>query len=179
MINGLSKDDILTKYENLDVLFKEAIEIVYGKEQSKLITIYKMDNIEEDIIKSHCGKKEDKYKAICKLKDRTGVYVFRKDNEIMYIGVGGTGKEWGLIGRIKAEVREYSNKNSNATLSKNIQDIDCLLENIKISSNDSKEKIKTFSLLVLDLGDITEDNQNNSKALEMVLISLLRPKYNR
>jgi len=124
------------------------------------------------------------------LKDKTGIYIFL-DSEFVpvYIGIGGqktNGQNLKIrLGQeLRAHVKkgqstEYS-KDSGATLSKNIQEIDKLLTQEDISADTSIETIKGFKIITLAVGDIDcEKDVLNARALETVLISLFHPKYNK
>jgi len=178
----LSKDNILNKYSNLEYIYKDAIEVIYGKQKSNLFTIYNFDNVGNDIIDSYCRSKNDKdNNTKCALRKKTGVYLFIDKDEIVYIGVGGTGKTDDILKRIDAEVRVYDKtNNSNATLSKNISDVDSLLLNKDVTYKDSLDKIKTLKLLVISIGNMSKQkNKLISKSLEQVLIALFNSRYNK
>jgi len=44
---------------------------------------------------------------------------------------------------------------------------------------ESLEKIKKSKLLVLSMGDMTDENKLKTKSLEVVLIALVKPLYNK
>ncbi len=70
----ISKDAILNKYSNLDYIYKDAIEVIYGKQKSDLFKIYNFDNVENDIIGLYCRSKNNKDNNIkCELRNKTGV----------------------------------------------------------------------------------------------------------
>lgn len=153
--------------------------MIYG-EQCNSIECIIFDDIEKEIIEIDCRKKELGEENCCRLKNKTGVYIFVENTIPIYIGVGGTGKKDDLRTRIKAETRSYSTSNNNATLSKNIQEIDSLLMNTKVTEVDSMNKIKGCKVMVLVVGDMSDDsNKDKSIALESVLIALFNTKYNK
>ena len=174
----ISKEIILNKYSNLCSFFISSINALYEETDSS-VSCVEFNDINEEIIKLNCRSNEEKKSKFCKLRGKTGVYIFIENEIPVYIGVGGIGKNDDLINRINAETRSYPTSN-NATLSKNIQDIDKLLLNTHISENDSLDKIKRFKLKVLVVGDKDIDsNKDKSMALESVLIALYNAKYNK
>jgi hypothetical protein len=171
----ISKKNILEQYHTLDLLYKDAINILYG-EKGKIIKEVIFTDITNEIINIRCNLKNNNLKK-CSLKEKTGVYIFILKNKPIYIGVAGTGNSDDLKTRVNAEVRTFPT-NNNATLSKNIQDIDKLLSK-EITEEDSLKLIKSSTLLVLNIGNMTEENKLKSKSLETVLIALFKPIYNK
>lgn len=172
----ISKKNILEQYNTLDLLYKDAINIIYG-DNGQIINSIIFKNITDEIINIRCSSKNNNLQK-CSLKEKTGVYIFILKNKPIYIGVAGTGNSDDLKVRINAEVRTFPT-NNNATLSKNIQDIDKLLLSKKITEEDSLNLIKSSTLLVLNIGNMTEENKLKSKSLETVLIALFKPTYNK
>jgi hypothetical protein len=182
---SIAKDSILAKYKNIDVFFRDCINALYGEGNT---------NIEVNcFLSSNIVVKNSKYKLsiLNSLKTKTGVYIFLDNESIpVYIGIGGqkVNAKQDLKVRISQELRAYCqnnvttnySKDSGATLSKNIQNIDTLLTNNQVSPDDSVETIKSFSLITIAVGAITDENSvNNSQALETILIALFHPKYNK
>ncbi len=119
-------------------------------------------------------------------KSKLGLYIFKDDGLIVYIGKGGTGRTEtstsDLKDRIGEELREHKDVggNDSQTLSKNIKS-----EN-RISGVDSVEIIQRFTLAVIPMGDrFNEHGKLNIKLmrtaeiLELALISQFNPKYNK
>ena len=172
----ISKENILQQYSELNSLYKDAINIIYG-DDARIINRVLFKNIEKEIINLRCSQSNNSLQK-CMLKNKTGVYIFILNNKPIYIGVAGTGNSDDLRDRINAEVRTFPS-NNNATLSKNIQDIDKLLFGKEITEQDSLDLIKNSILLVLNIGNMTEENKVKSKSLETVLIALFKPIYNK
>ena len=184
---SISKEQIQTNYQQMDIFFKNGISALYG------------DNVEENFevncflpcnIIKESGK--NSYKCFNTLKNKSGVYLFLNNNtEPVYIGIGGeklNGQdlERRLIQEVNVYVKKDSNfktkyaKNSGATLSKNIQDIDSILENNEVTPDNSIERIKLFSILTLSVGKINDKNSVlKSRSFETILIALFKPKYNK
>lgn len=180
---SISKDEILIKYSQMNQYFMDCIKVLYGKcVQGVDIKYFLPCNI---INKRNCLSILD-----C-LKGKTGVYIFIDNDSVpVYIGIGGQKVKatQNLKVRLSQELRSYCKENaatsyskdSGATLSKNIQEIDALLTNKQVSPDDSVETIKSFGLITITVGSITDKNSvNNSQALESILIALFHPKYNK
>ncbi|MCK5538961.1 MAG: hypothetical protein KAI79_19210 [Bacteroidales bacterium] len=172
----ISKDEILKKYDNLDTYFRNVIKALYGESNNVNIQCFNS----KDIINLN---KKNTIKMLSPYKNKTGVYIFLDDNDIpVYIGVAG---KVGGCHSIKNRLQKQFNCDStNGTLSKNIYDIETLIGNILINSNqiDKKKLILKYApkLLVIEVGDlINPDDINISLALEQVLISLFNSKYNK
>ena len=177
----INKTEILTTYQNMDSLIKKAIEILYSDNwdnYNPFENIIIFENVEESLINKDCRKKIDKESNKCELSGKTGVYVFINENLPIYIGLGGIGKNDNLRTRLNAEVKTTATHN-NATLSKNIQDIDAVLLNREISAEESLNKIKNSKIIVFVVGDMTDENKDKTKMLEMALIALFKPRYNK
>lgn len=175
--------EILEKYQDMNKYFRDIIEAIWGdydSNNSKLI-IKRYDSSHGiDISEDEVGK--------------TGCYIFLCDGIPVYIGVGGhkiykkkkkkqnqncKKKNWDLQCRVKQELKKYTN-NTGATLSKNIKEIDTLLEGKEISADDSVEKIKKFQLITIVVGKRNKkEARENAKKLETILIALFHPKYNK
>jgi len=179
---SITKDKIIGEYKNMDSFYINCIEGLYGK-YNKNINFYNLSKI----IKQNA---DNDLTDLKKLNSKTGVYLFvNKTNEPVYIGIGGEkvnsqdlktriGQEFRAYTK-KGEVSKYS-KDSGATLSKNIREIDNLLENKKNSPDNSIEKIKSFSLITITVGEVkTKKDVLKSRALETILIALFHPKYNK
>ena len=174
---SISKESILSKYKSINSFFKKCLEALYGKNNSISINCFLPCNMIKE------GTNND-LKVLMPLKDRTGIYIFLDSNSIpVYIGIGGQkiNANQGLKARIGQELRAFKNEgDTGTTLSKNIQEIDSLLENKKITADESILRIKSFSLLSIDVGDIAiEVDVFKSKSLETILIALYHPKYNK
>lgn len=183
---SISKNEILAKHSQMNQYFMDCIKALYGEcVQGVDIKCFLPCNI----IKA---SKQNNYSVLEDLKKKSGCYIFLNKEQIpVYIGIGGKVlNKQDLYKRITQELSSYvkkgSNqkteyaKNSGATLSKNIQEIDALLTNNQVSPDDSVETIKTFGLITINVGSITVKNSvNNSQALESILIALFHPKYNK
>ena len=172
----ISKENILAQYTSLDLLYIDAINIIYG-DKGTIISSLKFSDIKNEIINIKCSSKNIDLQK-CSLKEKTGVYIFILNKKPIYIGVGGTGNKDDLKTRINAEVRTFPT-NNNATLSKNIQDINKLLLQKETTEQDSLTTIENSTLLVLNIGNMTVENKVKSKSLETVLIALFKPIYNK
>jgi hypothetical protein len=177
------KEDILGKYQNMDLFFQECIEALYGKENEININCF----LPRNIIKN---KGNNDLSSLGSLEGKTGIYIFLDSESIpVYIGIGGqkvNGQDLKI--RLAQELRAYVTKNektkyardTGATLSKNIQVIDKLLMGNNILPDNSIETIKKFNIIALIVGEINEEeNVLKARALETVLISLYGPKYNK
>ncbi|EDM65928.1 hypothetical protein PE36_08001 [Moritella sp. PE36] len=171
-------DLLMGKYEQLDIFFRSAIEELFAEQNDISVSELIKDDGDNDLTLIDC------------LKDKVGVYLFiGVDNEIKYIGKGGTSRQnkkgtKGLRYRISQELCEYK-KNPQNTLSKNIIDIDSILLNKTVTSNESIESIKKMKLRVFCAGERVKNDEVNIsliekvESLEMILISLLPSKYNK
>ncbi|MBO4700036.1 hypothetical protein J5690_10620 [bacterium] len=171
-IISISKEEILEKYQDMDKDFSNIIEKLYAGDYAS----FEMNNI----IKEH----KNDYSKLKYLKGKTGCYMFLCDDGIpIYIGIGG--KEVGgcdLYERITQQCGGVSDTGAN--LSKNIQDIDRLFvkkeKKKEITPEYSTNKKKTFYLIPIVVGDVTEEEDvEKAKALETILIALFHPKYNK
>lgn len=174
----IPKKSILDKYSKMDAFYKSCIDDLYGNSKELEIKCYLPKNIIND------AGKNNNLSCFNELETKTGVYLFLENQTPVYIGIGGekvAGQD--LKTRIGQELRAYAkkevetkySKDSGATLSKNIQEID-----LNISPDDSVEKIKTFKLLAICCGNVSEkEDVLKARALETVLIALFRPKYNK
>lgn len=173
----ISKDEILNKYSNLDAKVKVIIEKLYeikefNKEYTLLINVnikaFKVDESFLDNIKSNNELK--------KYENKTGVYIFLKDNIPVYIGFSGQkDKEQSLYGRI---VNKQLSTNDN--LVKKIKKIEKLLNpNLTLLEDRKKLVLEyTSSLIVIDFGKQETNNIKFAQALEVILIALFNSKYN-
>lgn len=171
---SISKKKILKKYQDMDKYFRDIIEALYaGKYES-----FEMKNTVKQTKNDYSKLKSES------LRDKTGCYIFLCNRRPVYVGVGGIRKSQDLVDRIKQECRSYVkkdysgicnySKDSGATLSKKIQDEE------KVSPNESMEKIKTFDLIPIVVGEITKEKDVvKAKALETILIAIFHPKYNK
>ncbi len=179
---SISKDSILTKYSNIDDYFKNCINALCGEKNTGIkINYFLPCNI---ILNGGSNN----LSALDALKDKAGVYIFLDSDKIpVYIGKGGTSNE--LTGKdLKFRVgQELGKGNPHNTISNNIIDIESKLQNKKITSRVSIDKfIKNFSILtitvcdrVINNNEIDKVNILNTEALEIVLIALFHPKYNK
>lgn len=177
----ISKDTVLNDYQNMEIFFKAKIEELYNKNNS-CCYLYPSKIINQN-----------KYKlsSLANLKNKTGVYIFLNQNSIpVYIGIGGQkiGGGQDLKARISQELRAYVtnkqtthySKDSGATLSKNIQEIDSLLNNSIVTPDNSIEKMKVFTVIVIIVGDLNNKyDVLRSRALETICIALFHPQYNK
>ena len=167
---SISQEKILEKYSKMEKFFINIIKELYAGK-----------------IRSFCMKgiiKENRndYKELKILNNKTGCYMFLCEGVPVYIGVGGknvNGRD--LYKRVTQQCRKYDNKSdTGVTLSKNIQTIDELLGEKNVSPDYSMEKIKSFDLIPIVVGEITnEKDVYKAKALETILIALFHPKYNK
>ena len=169
-IISISKEEILEKY--MDDYYKNIIKALYGEK----LDIYDLDfTINE-------------YKAGFTIDDlnnekgKVGCYIFIEKEVPVYIGVGGIGTKKDLRNRVRQELKS-SDKDTGATLSRNIQKIDALLEHKKkeeVTPENSVNKINTFDLVTITVGKLNDSySVEKAKALETILIALFHPKYNK
>lgn len=174
----ISKYEILTKYNNLNEKVKAIIEKLYKidnyNEENKLtdsvnIKVFRID--ENFIINLRNNNELEVY------KNKTGVYIFLKNNIPVYIGFSGQkDKKQSLYERI---VNKQLSSNDN--LVKNIRKIEKYLNPDVSLSKDRKKLILeyTSSLIVIDCG-VKEDNYVKfAQSLEVILIALFNSKYNK
>jgi hypothetical protein len=170
---SISKKEILEKYQDMDKYFRDVIERLYAGEYAS----FDLKNIIKESGNNDCS-------ALNFLTGKTGCYMFLCDGGIpVYIGIGG--EEVG--GRdLYERVRQQCGKGSDSgvTLSQNIQDIDKLFvkkeKKKEITLEYSTNKKKTFYLIPIVVGDVTEEEDvGKAKALETILIALFHPKYNK
>jgi hypothetical protein len=184
---SISKKALLEKYNLINRYFLDCIMALYGENiQSVDLKCF----LPCTIIKS-AG--QNKYSILGEAKKKTGCYIFLNQEQIpVYIGIGGkvANSKQSLYDRIIQELSVYVEKGSNqstmftkdsgATLSKNIQEIDSLLTNTQITPDNSVETIKSFSLITIIIGEITcNEAVEKAQALEIILIALFHPKYNK
>lgn len=177
----ISKDEILTKYRNLDKKVKNIIQKLYTID--KYDKEYQVENFDmrikkvkiENIINENGKNSYKKYLDF--IKEKTGVYVFLdKNNKPLYIGFGGQiDKEQSLYERISSK-----QLSSNDTLIKNINE----KENCGSDTSKSCERKKlllkyTSSLIIIDCGIQIEENVRFAQSLEVILIALFNSKYNK
>ncbi len=183
MINEIviTKDLILSKYDKIDKFFKDCLKTLYNEESNILRSNYVIDKIINIEANNYLDKISD-------CSGYVGIYVFTDDKGFpQYIGKGGTSRKINgrdIKFRIGQELCKYIGNNCN-TLSKNIINIDTLLENKKITPEESVEKIKKFNLIVLKIGErLNKNNQINlgfikkTEALEKLLLAIFPTKYN-
>ncbi len=179
---NISKNDILNKYKKFDKYFRDCLDALYGEKNNITINCYLPCNI--------INKQKYKLEILKLLEDKTGVYIFIDNENIpVYIGIGGQKQnKQDLKTRVSQELRAYVtkgkttsySKDTGATLSKNIQEIESILQNQKITPDNSIELIKSFSLLTITVGEVTiKSDVLKSRALETILIALFHPKYNK
>ncbi len=182
----IKKDDILKKYNSINNFYMDCLLTLYG-EPKKNITLYPYSPF--NIIKP---KGDNNYSCLDALEGKTGVYIFIDNKRFpVYIGIGGKKLDGqNLKTRVSQELNVYVEKgstqttiyakNSGATLSKNIQEIDSLLLNTSILPDNSMKTIKSLYLLVIPVGSISNQTDvTTSKCLETILIALFHPKYNK
>ena len=143
----ISKGDILKQYTNLNNNIKSIIEKLYElKEFDKEYQLSANLNITaikvEDFVKDNKIQNE----KLAEYENKTGVYIFLKDNIPVYISFSGSGNKQGLKERIKKQfsVRDngYSNlvckiisveeKLDNEGLKNNIPDIEDISRILKL-----------------------------------------------
>lgn len=180
----ISLETIMNKYVDLDDFFKASIKSLFSGEESVVKVV------DATVAKMIKDDKNNDLAAIDDCNGKTGVYVFwGQDGLPKYIGKGGTSrstdsKAKDLRYRISQELVGY-NGNSQNTLSKNIIEIDSILESRQVTANSSVEKIKTYNIRALIIGHRLLDDSvnieaiNKTEALEAILIALLPTKYNK
>ena len=166
----------MKEYNNLDNLFKNVIKTLYGQEspmEFKKVLSTNIINING----------ENNLKSLNEFDGSTGVYIFLNKNHIpVYIGVAGKqGSTHSLKDRLQ---KQFNCHESNATLAKNIVDIESLLQNKSIPNSSVKDRKKLISeyaptLIIIDMGTLNNSNVKNSLALEQILISIFNSKYNK
>lgn len=178
----ISKDEILTKYRNLDKKVKNIIQILYTI--AEYAKEYQVENFDmrikkvkiENIINENSKNSYKKYLDF--VKEETGVYIFLdKNKKPAYIGFGGqVDKGQSLYERITSK-----QLSSNDTLIKNINEKEkCNLDISKLSYKRKELLLKyTSSLIIIDCGTQIEENVRFSQSLEVILIALFNPKYNK
>ena len=110
----ISKGNILKQYTNLNNNIKSIIEKLYElKEFDKEYQLSANLNITaikvEDFVKNNKIQNE----KLAEYENKTGVYIFLKDNIPVYIGFSGTGNKQGLKERIKKQFSARDNGYSN------------------------------------------------------------------
>lgn len=185
----ISKDEILTKYINLNEKVKFIIEKLYDdsidEHELKLFNITIKKIRLSDMIKLNI---QNSYKNLEFVKKKTGVYLFLdKDENPVYIGFGGRGKKEDLKERIK---KHFSGNESVSKLITNIKEIENYLNNTNLEDTEFKNILLDYTpfLIVIDCGDMyknkismekNEDNVKFAQALEVILIALFNSKYNK
>lgn len=182
---SISKDEIFAKHSQMNQYFMDCIKALYGESvQGVDIKCFQPSNIIKD-------SGNNNYSILKGLEKRTGCYVFLNNLQIpVYIGIGGkkVNATQNLKDRLSQELRSYCKENattsyskdSGATLSKNIQEIDSKIESKNVTPDESIEMIKSFMIIVIVVGDINKDSDVlKSRALETILIALFHPKYNK
>ena len=103
----ISKDEILIKYNNLNKRIRYIIDKLYGENTNDLT-----DNVNINLFEITDGllKSNDELNTYI---NKTGVYIFLKDNIPVYIGLGGRGTTQGLKGRIENQFSAIDNGYSN------------------------------------------------------------------
>lgn len=177
----IPKKHILNKYKNLDEKVKNIIQQLYTID--KYDEEYQVRNFDmktkkvkiENIINENGQNSYKKYLNF--IKEKTGVYIFLdKNNKPVYIGFGGqVDKEQSLYERIRSK-----QLSSNDTLIKNINEKEsCDLDTSK-SWERKKFLLKNISsLIIIDCGTQIEENVRFAQSLEIILIALFNPKYNK
>lgn len=185
----ISKDEILTKYINLNEKVKFIIEKLYDdsidEHELKLFNITIKKIRLSDMIKLNI---QNSYKNLEFVQKKTGVYLFLdKDENPVYIGFGGRGKKEDLKERIK---KHFSGNESVSKLITNIKEIENYLNNTNLENTEFKNILLDYTpfLIVIDCGDMyknkismekNEDNVKFAQALEVILIALFNSKYNK
>lgn len=185
----ISKDEILTKYINLNEKVKFIIEKLYDdsidEHELKLFNITIKKIRLSDMIKLNI---QNSYKNLEFVQKKTGVYLFLdKDENPVYIGFGGRGKKQDLKERIK---KHFSGNESVSKLITNIKEIENYLNNTNLENTEFKNILLDYTpfLIVIDCGNMykdkismekNEDNVKFAQALEVILISLFNSKYNK
>lgn len=173
----ISKKEILTKYSNLDTKIKSVIEKLYevdtyNQENNLTDNVnIKLFKITDDLLKN--SRNNDKLKGY---EDKTGVYIFMKDNIPVYIGFSGQiNKTQSLYGRI---VEKHFH--SKEELVKKIEKIEKYLNPNVSLPNDKHQLILEYisSIIVIDCGKKEHDNISFAQTLEVILIALFNSKYN-
>ena len=173
----VSKNEILNKYNNLNEKVKSIIEKLY--EIDKYQKEYKLTNeinIKKFIIDSNFLENIRNNNELKKYKEKTGVYIFLKENIPVYIGFSGqVNKKQSLYERIVD--KHFS---TNDDLVKSIKKIERLLNPNGLIKDNRKSLILeyTSSLVVIDCSDKTDINVKFAQDLEVILIALFNSKYN-
>jgi hypothetical protein len=173
----ISKDEILSKYSNLNKKVVDIIKILYSiDEYNKKYELIDDGNIKEYKIHNDFLINAKNNEELTKYKNKTGVYIFLKDNIPVYIGFSGQiDKEQSLYERIVT--KHFS---SNDGFVKKIKKVERYLnQNISLSDNRHQLILEfTSSIIVIDCGEKIDDNVKFAQVLEVILISLLYSKYN-
>ncbi len=173
----ISKDEILSKYQNLSTYVKNVINAIYGEDISgiDLKCFYSSTIINTDG-KNNMG-------VLTSYKKKTGVYIFLDNNSMpVYIGVAGKiGGEHSIQKRLQ---KQFNCHKTNGTLALNIAEIEeAYGTNIgNTSKKDRKNLILNYApnLLVICVGELENDDDiRTSLSLEKILISLFNSKYNK
>lgn len=137
----ISKNEILNKYSNLDEKVKAIIEKLYEIEYELTNNM----NIREFNLCNDFLKNPKSNNEFNKYKNKTGVYIFLKDNIPVYIGFGGSGTTQDLKKRIENQFSAKDNNYSNLvykiikveksldydTLKHKINDIDEIMQTLQ------------------------------------------------
>jgi hypothetical protein len=177
---NISYDTIIDNYNKLNCLFLNVIKALYRKAYDE--SLFCVQSFESKNIINI-----DAYNTLRELdlyKNKTGIYIFLDEN-IVPVYIGEAGKQGGKHSLKDRLGVQFKCDPSNATLAKNISTIETLLQNTKVAKNDLQKEMKQLILkyaptfIVISLGDITEDNVKNARAIEQVLIALFNSKYNK
>jgi hypothetical protein len=178
----ISKNEILTKYRNLDKKVKNIIQILYTiAEYDKEYQVENFDiRIKKVKIENIINENSNNFlQELYFVNLRTGVYIFLDEYNIpIYIGFGGRGESNSLKTRISDQLR---GNETSTTLVKNIRELEKYLNpNISLSNDVKKLLLKyTSSLIVIDCGTQIEKNVRFAQSLEVILIALFNSKYNK
>jgi len=142
---NISYEIILKTYSFSYPYIEETINLLYAKQKNLSQNISIKSFKTQDIINKPTEKNENpdnNLKPLDEFKDKTGVYIFLdKDKNPVYIGVAGEKK---AKQHLRKRLEQHFNCNSG--LSKNIIEIENLLNNININPTTDRKILKNLIL---------------------------------
>jgi len=182
---NISYEVIMETYNFSHPYIEETISLLFSKQKKPSQNISIKSFKTQDIISiptEENQKPDNNLKPLDEFKDKTGVYIFLdKDKNPSYIGVAG---EKNAKQHLRKRLEQHFNCNSG--LSKNIIEIENLLNNIKIKPTNNRRILKDLILeyvpnfLVIEVGTLEDETAvKRSLNLEKCLIAIFNSKYNK
>ena len=179
----ISYEYIKKNYNFKSIFIKETISILFEKQKLSNNEYVKQYRTADIIIEPNDKelKPYNNLKPLDAYKEKTGVYIFLDINNIpVYIGVAG---EKNSKQHLRKRLEQHFNCNSGLT--KTIIEIENLLKNKKFKKTEDRKILKKKLLeycpkfLVIDCGNLNNDNVQESLDLEKCLIAIFNSKYNK